>query len=175
MVSVGEFGPHKGFAEAFAVAAGLADRGLPHRVLMVGSIAPWYRAEVEGLVVASARPDRIELAGFVDDLVATYQGASALIMTSRHEGFGLPLVEAMACGTPVVAFDNSSIPEVVGAGGTIVPDGDHEAMADVLEELFGDSERWLDASTAAIQRSKEFDWIETTRIHAQVFRAAARR
>jgi glycosyltransferase involved in cell wall biosynthesis len=171
---VGEYGPHKGFAEAFALAGALAARGLPHRVRMVGRIAPWWRPHIEDLVAASERPDRVELVGFVDDLVATYQRAGALIATSRHEGFGLPLVEAMACATPVVAFANSSMPEVVGDGGTVVRDGDVEAMADVLAALLRDGTTWQEAADRAVGRATAFDWGKAADEHASVLLAAAR-
>jgi glycosyltransferase involved in cell wall biosynthesis len=170
---VGEYGPHKGFAEAFAVAAALARRGLPHRLRMVGRIAPWWQPAIDGLLIASECPERVELSGFVDDLVATYQGASALIATSRQEGFGLPLVEAMACAIPVVAFANSAMTEVVERGGVLVTDGDVDAMADALEPLLTDERTWHDASIRAAQRAEDFDWERTADTHAEVLRSSA--
>jgi glycosyltransferase involved in cell wall biosynthesis len=169
---VGEYGPHKGFGEAFALAGALARRGLPHRVRMIGRIAPWWQPQIEALLARSDRPDRVELAGFVEDLVVAYQRAGALIATSRHEGFGLPLVEAMACATPVVAFANSSMPEVVGDGGTSVPDGDVEAMADALADLLTDGSAWARASQRAVRRAQDFDWGRTADEHAAVLLAA---
>ena len=170
---VGEYGPHKGFAEAFAVAAALSRRGLPHRVRMVGRIAPWWQPAIDDLLASSECPERVELAGFVDDLVGAYQGASALIGTSRHEGFGLPLVEAMACATPVVAFANSSMVEVVDGGGILVDDGDADAMADALEPLLTDEGIWAGASRQATERARAFDWSTTADAHAAVLRSAA--
>lgn len=166
---VGEYGRHKGFAEAFAVVAGLAEAGLPHRLRVVGRLAPWWRAEVEALLAASPRPDLVDLVGYVDDVVAEYRAADALVFTSRHEGFGLPLVEAMACGTPVVAFDNSSIPEVVGDGGVLVPDGDVAAMVGAVRRVLGDPE----ASGRALERARAFDWGRTASAHAEVLRQVA--
>jgi glycosyltransferase involved in cell wall biosynthesis len=172
---VGEYGAHKGFAEAFAVAAGLAAAGLPHRVRMVGRLAPWWRPTVEGLLAASLRPERVDLAGFVDDLVAEYHGADALIMTSRHEGFGLPIVEAMACGVPVVSFANSSLTEVVGDGGALVPDGDVDAMIEALGPVLTADSAWASASARSLARASAFDWTTTASRHAEVLLAAAQR
>ena len=59
-----------------------------------------------------------------DDLVALYTAAAVFVFTSAYEGFGLPPLEAMACGTPAVVFDNSSLPEVSGEAAVVVPDGD---------------------------------------------------
>ena len=164
---VGEFGPHKGFGEAFAVVHGLARRGLPHRLSMVGRLAPWYEPEVRALLDASEQPDRVDLLGFVDDIVATYQAADAVIVTSRYEGFCLPALEAMACGTPVVAFDNSAIGETIGAGGVLVPDGDVAAFADALALVLGDDDVWH-AWSAARHRA-------CARVHVGPLRDRARR
>ncbi len=90
-------------------------------------------SQIRAVVAASPRPDRVEVAGYVDDLAATYRRATALVMTSRCEGFGLPTLEAMACGTPVVSFSNSSLREVVGDGGVLVEDGDIAGMVDALD------------------------------------------
>jgi glycosyltransferase involved in cell wall biosynthesis len=155
---VGQYGPHKGFAEAFAVAAGLRDAGLPHRLTMVGLLAPWYRPIVDDLLAASGARDRVDLVGYVDDVVATYQQADALIVTSRYEGFCLPALEAMACGTPVVAFANSAIPEVVTGGGVLVPDGDVDACSGALTALLTDVEAWQAASEAAAAHARTFSW-----------------
>ncbi|MFY9614168.1 MAG: glycosyltransferase, partial [Candidatus Dormiibacterota bacterium] len=77
---VGEYGPWKGYAEAFEVAANLRAAGLPHRLKVVGQLAPWVRPVVDELLATSAAPDRIDLLGDLaqDDLARVYQGASAL-------------------------------------------------------------------------------------------------
>jgi glycosyltransferase involved in cell wall biosynthesis len=171
---VGEYGAHKGFAEAFRVVAALAERGHPHSLKMVGRIAPWHSATIGGLRDAAPRADLVELLGFVDDTVALYQQADALIVTSRQEGFGLPVVEAMACGTPVIAFANSSLIEVVGDGGVLIPDGDVDAMAAAASELLGAPEKWQEASAKAQRRAASFNWGTTASRHADIYRSVAR-
>ena len=170
---VGEYGPHKGFAEAFQVVAGLADVGLPHRLRMVGFLAPWYEPVVRGLLERSPNPERVELCGFVPDVVAAYQEADALVVTSRYEGFCLPALEAMACGTPVVAFRNSAIPEVVGNGGRIVPDGDVDAMVRALVEVIGDTDAREEASRRGVEQASRFTWEQCVDTHAELFRSLA--
>lgn len=170
---VGEYGPHKGFAEAFAVTGLLADAGLPHRLAMASTLAPWYKPIVEDLRAQATHPERIDLLGYVDDLVAVYQQADALIVTSRYEGFCLPAVEAMACGTPVVAFANSAIGEVVAGGGVLVPDGDVGAMADALRGVLAGGSAWRAASDRALERARAFSWAQCAAIHADVFRQVA--
>jgi len=173
LLYVGEFGHHKGFGEAFDVVSALADAGFPHRLRMVGRLAPWWRPEVERLLAGCAHPERVDLLDYVDDLVGEYRSAAALVFTSRHEGFGLPIVEAMACGTPVVAFANSSIAEVVGDGATVVADGDVAAMVAALRPLLTDAAAWDEASERARQRAAAFDWRATADAHAEALLDAA--
>lgn len=167
---VGEYGPHKGFAEAFAVAGAVAQAGLPHRLAMVGHLAPWYEPSVRDLLRAAPSPDRVDLLGYVDDVVAAYQEADALIVTSRYEGFCLPALEAMACGTPVVAFANSALPEVVGEAGVLVPDGDVPAFAAAVVELLEDEEARASMAVRGIERAASFTWEGCARAHAELFR-----
>jgi glycosyltransferase involved in cell wall biosynthesis len=174
LLHVSAWGPHKGFPEALAVIASLADRGLPHRLVFVGPRDAWALARVREAVAASPRPDRVDLPGYVDDLPAAYRGADAFLMTSRCEGFGLPALEAMACGTPVVAFANSSIPEVVGDAGTLVPDGDVEAMADALERLLRSPGARAEQSERGLEHASRFRWERAIAAHAEVLESVAR-
>ncbi|MCU1430786.1 MAG: glycosyl transferase group 1 [Actinomycetia bacterium] len=170
---VGEYGPHKGFAEAFAVAGRLADAGLAHRLAMVGFLAPWYEPVVRDLLASAPHPERVDLLGYVDDVVASYQQADALIVTSRYEGFCLPALEAMACGTPVVAFANSAIPEVVEGGGLLVPDGDVDALAATVATVLTDRDAWQKTSDRGIEQARAFTWERCARVHADALQEAA--
>jgi glycosyltransferase involved in cell wall biosynthesis len=184
LLYVGEFDPRKGMAEAFAVASLVAEGGLPHVLHAAGRIAPWYRDNVEALRAATARPERIRLTGFLSPvaeapettppLVAAYQGAAVLCMTTRYEGFGLPALEAMACGTPVVAFSNSSVTEVVGDGGILVRDGDVEAFAREVIRLLTDEAAWNKWSERGRRRASDFSWQRSVDAHVKILRSAAR-
>jgi glycosyltransferase involved in cell wall biosynthesis len=100
--------------------------------------------------------------GRVDDeeLADLYSAASCLPFPSRYEGFGLPCLEAMACGCPVAAFRNSSIPEVVDAAGRLVDDGDGKALGEAAAAMIREPERWR---RAGLQQARKFSWETTAR------------
>lgn len=174
LLMVGEHSRRKGYEEAFAVVGALAESGYPQRLRVAGRIAPWVRPAVESLLSAAPAPDRVELLGYVEDLVACYRGAEVLIMSSRYEGFGLPVLEAMACGTPVVAFANSSLSEVVSDAGILVPDGDVPEMIRAVRSLLDDPERWAEFSRRGLEWVKQFSWNRSVLAHAEVFAQASR-
>jgi glycosyltransferase involved in cell wall biosynthesis len=176
ILCVSMLGPHKGYREAFAVIGELADAGLPHHLKMLGGIWPSEVTRVHASLAGSRHAARIELVDRVSraELISLYQQASAVIVTSRYEGFGLPAVEAMATGTPVVAFDNSSLPEVIDDGGVLVADGDVTAFSAALQSVVTDCARWNELSEAGVKRARAFDWNRCAREHSQIMRACAR-
>src|SRR5437773_989228 len=101
-------------------------------------------------------------AGRVDDgsLADLYSAAGCLVFPSRYEGFGLPCLEAMACGCPVAAFRNSSLPEVVDEVGMLVEDGDGNALGAAAAAMIGQRERW---SRAGLRRARNFSWDKAAR------------
>jgi glycosyltransferase involved in cell wall biosynthesis len=120
----------------------------------------------------SALPDGVETRGGVstDELVALYRRASALVFPSLYEGFGLPPVEAMACGCPVATSNAGSLPEVVGDAAVLVDPRDPESIAaGVLEALT----RADELSQAGLARAATFTWEATARAHDRVYEAAA--
>jgi glycosyltransferase involved in cell wall biosynthesis len=169
---VGAWGPHKGYAEAMETVAAIADAGHPHRLVIAGRQDDWMRAQIQRVLDAARRPDLVDVAGFVDDLPALYRGADCLIVTSRHEGFGLPALEAMACGTPVVGFANTAIPEVLGDGGRLVPDGDVAALVRALSGVLDDEIVRRSLVRRGLARAAQFSWRQSGEAHAAVYRAA---
>jgi glycosyltransferase involved in cell wall biosynthesis len=169
---VGAWGPQKGYAEAMEAVAGLADAGHPHRLVIAGRQDDWMRAQVQHVLDRARRPDLVDVAGYVDDLAALYRGAAALVVTSRHEGFGLPALEAMACGTPVVAFANTAIPEVVGDGGTLVADGDVAALVRSVRAIIDEKGVRRSHVERGLARAAQFSWRRSAEAHAAVYRAA---
>lgn len=170
---VAEYSKRKAHALAYEIVATLADAGLPHRLKVVGRVPYWEEATFAAELARAPRPDRIDVLGFVDDLPALYRGAAASLVTSRYEGFGFPALEAMACGTPVVAFANTATTEVVDTGGVLVRDGDVRAAVDALLPILTSDTQRKEWSAAALDRAAYFTWERSARAHAGVFEAVA--
>ena len=90
-----------------------------------------------------------------EELADLYAAAGCFVFPSRYEGFGLPCLEAMACGCPVAAFRNSSLPEVVAEAGMLVEDGDAAALGHAAAAMIGEAERWR---RAGLERARAFSW-----------------
>jgi glycosyltransferase involved in cell wall biosynthesis len=173
LLVVSQFSRRKGFREAFEVIARLADAGYPHHLKIAGWVPDDVRPDLDALMAAASRPDRIELLGFVPDLPALIRGAAVLLVASRYEGFGLPAVEGMACGVPVVAFRNSSLTEIVEGGGVLVDDGDVVAMDDAVRGLLDSAEWRREVGGQGLERAKAFSWKTCAAATAEVYRAVA--
>jgi len=120
------------------------------------SAYPALKKQVEELGLA----DKVIFAGFVEDidLAYLYNAATLVVLPSLEEGFGLPAVEAMACGTPVAASNRGSLPEVLGAAGVFFEPKDAENMANVIKQILSDDVRREEMSRAGLNRSKQFMW-----------------
>jgi len=131
------------------------------------------REALEALPAAARR--RVVETGYVSerDKVALLSGAEALVYPSLYEGFGLPVLEAMACGTPVVTSNRSSLPEVAGPAAVLVDPTDPGAIAAALDRVLSDTQLRAQLRTAGMERAAQFTWEETARRTAEVLRDAA--
>jgi glycosyltransferase involved in cell wall biosynthesis len=121
-------------------------------------------------VAAELRARGADVRGFVaqEDLVGLYRGAACLVQASRYEGFGLPVVEAMACGTPVVAVDEPALREVAGDAALIVPERE---LADAVRRAIDERDR---LRAAGLRRARAFSWRTTAERTLEVYLDALR-
>jgi glycosyltransferase involved in cell wall biosynthesis len=112
--------------------------------------------------------------GFVSDaeLLRLYRTCAVFVLPSLYEGFGLPLLEAMACGAACIASDDPALVEVSGGAALHFPRGDATALNALLKRVLGDSSLRAELSSKGIRRAKAFTWAESARLHAQVYREA---
>lgn len=141
-------------------AFGAVCRHVPHALVIAGRCPALVRARLTALANEVGCAGRLHFAGYVPDgdLPHIYGAADVFVEVTRYEGFGLQLCEAMASGTPVIGVDTSSVPEVVGSGGHLVPLHDTAALARVLASLLTDAnarDRW---SQRARQQAARFSW-----------------
>ncbi len=120
--------------------------------------------------------DRVHFTGFVaeEDKPALYAAARVFLYPSRYEGFGLPPLEAMACGTPVIVSNTSSLPEVVGDAGILVDPDDARGWIEGLRDVLKNDLRWNDLRARGLAQAKKFSWERAARESLEVYRAVAK-
>lgn len=154
LLYVGNFRPHKnidGLLQAYAL---LPDRLRRYALVLAGRRDGW----TEAAVATASRlglEGRVRFVGGIDqeDLGCLYTGATLFVFPSLYEGFGLPPLEAMACGTAVVASERTALPEVVGDAGVLVDTGQPEAFAQAMAALLEDEGRRAELERKGLQRA----------------------
>jgi glycosyltransferase involved in cell wall biosynthesis len=166
LLYVGGLSPHKNLLRLIAAFAQSAPPDT--RLVLTGDIHDVFHTHVPQIRSAIARheiQDRVILTGFVpdDDLVYLYSRASALVQPSLLEGFGLPAVEAMACGTPVLSSLAGSLPEVVGPAGVYFDPNDVRSIAQAIRSFMADPALRRKLAGLARERSNRFSWDRSAR------------
>lgn len=105
-----------------------------------------------------------------EDLLALYNGAFTFLFPSLKEGFGIPVLESMACGTPVITSNCSSLPEVAGKGGLLINPFNPQEITDMLLRLENDNELYHNQSAYGLERVKQFSWIKTTDEYLNIYK-----
>lgn len=145
------------------------------KLVLVGS--DWNRAEeVHAAAGAAACRDDIVFTGFAPtaDLPDLYRAAEVMIFPSLYEGFGMPILEAMACGVPVLAADASSLPEVAGDAAVLFDPHSAEAMAGAMLDLLTDEDKRLDLAARGIARAGKYTWAATAALIRRSIETAVR-
>jgi glycosyltransferase involved in cell wall biosynthesis len=175
LLGLGTVEPRKDLPTLVAAFAKLA-ADVPHDLVLAG-LAGWGSGALERAVAASGVAGRIRLAGYVDeaDKAALFSGADVFVYPSRYEGFGLPVPEAMACGTPVVTTTGGALPEVAGDGAVLVEPGDQAALAAAVRGLIADEAARAGLVRRGLARAAEHTWERCAELTAGAYRAAAAR
>jgi alpha-1,3-rhamnosyl/mannosyltransferase len=135
-----------------------------------GRDVPLVLAGLPGAQAPAGMDGAVRLGHVPDaDLADLYGAAGCLVFASRYEGFGLPVLEAMACGCPVVAYSNSSLPEVAGDAAELVPDGDSAALGRAAAGFLGDLGRRARARRRGIAWARRFTWRQTAELTVRAY------
>lgn len=167
LLYVGNGKPHKNLTRLLHAFARLRVSFSHVELVLLGVEASQLEGPMAGVRTYTAVPDA--------QLVRWYNAAQALILPSLSEGFGLPVVEAMACGTPVIASHLASLPEVVGEAGLLVDAQDVDALGQAMTRLLCEADLQHDLREKGIKRARLYSWREAARQTLDVYRAVASR
>jgi len=178
ILSVGSIQPRKNLARlvrAYASLRGEFSTGKLPKLVLVGKCGWLYDETLRALDETNVK-DAVVLTGYVpeSDLPALYSGALCFVYPSYFEGFGLPPLEAMKCGAPVIVGNKTSLPEVVGDAALAVDPFDVDAIAGAIRRLINDSALRRELSVKGQERAQEFNWRETAEKTLAVYNEVAR-
>ncbi len=157
--SVGTVQPRKNYPRLIRALATLRAEGRDIGLVIAGGRG-WLDDPIYSAIRGNGLAQYVQLIGFADDedLPALYSGAAAFAFPSLYEGFGLPILEAMACGTPVVTSNVSSLPEVAGDDALMIDPTDVEALTEALRRLLDDSALRERLVAGGLARVHQFTW-----------------
>ncbi len=175
ILHVGTLEPRKNLqflVRAFALAK--KDPSFVAKLVITGKKG-WYYEGLFTLVDELKLQEEVIFTGYVedDDLPALYNAARIFAFPSQYEGFGLPPLEAMASGTPVISSNTSSMPEVVGDGGILLPPKNEQQWAEAMLSLMSDEKRWQVLRKNGLAQAEKFSWERCARETVAVYQKVA--
>jgi glycosyltransferase involved in cell wall biosynthesis len=134
------------------------EHGLPHKLVMIGSALPGtsFAQDIRALGLEEEIVD-VPYASH-DDIALAYNACAAMIYPSSYEGFGMPVLEAMACGAPVITLDNTAFPEFAGGVAMLLPNAEVQTLVSAIWELLNDPQRRRCMAEAGPRRAAAYDW-----------------
>lgn len=177
ILALGSIQPRKNLVRLIkaysSLSPGRAQAELP--LLVLAGKRGWLESETMRAAEKSKARKDIRFIGYVPDadLPALYSAASCFAYPSYFEGFGLPVVEAMQCGTPVIASDNTSLPEIVADAGVLVDPFDETKIAEALIRLVSKPEDRAHFRARGLERAREFNWKKTAQTTLNAYERAA--
>ncbi len=170
ILSVGTVQPRKNYIRLITALAALRASGHDVGLVIVGGKG-WLEDPIYEAIRSTGMTDYVHMTGFADDadLPALYSQALITALPSLYEGFGIPVLESMACGTPVLTSNVSSLPEVAGDAAIMVAPNDQDAITGALEQMITDAALRADLSRRGLERAQMFTWAAAARQLAGVY------
>lgn len=172
VLAVGTIEPRKRLPDLVAAFDQIASRhdGLG---LVIAGADGWGSQALETAIDSADHKARIRRLGWVESPAALMRGATVLAFPSLYEGFGLPPLEAMTAGVPVVATQAGALPEICGDAATLVPVAEVEELAAALDRVISDPDHRADLSRRGFERSASFSWDASAAEHAKLYKQLA--
>jgi glycosyltransferase involved in cell wall biosynthesis len=174
MLYVGTIEPRKNLTRLMTAFAAARQAGIPHHLVCVGPYG-WSSRDLAGRIERLGIQDAVHFTGYVpfEHLPAIYNLGEFFVFPSLYEGFGLPVVEAMACGVPVLTSATSSLGEIAGDAAVTIDPMETEAIADAIVRLATAAALRRDRAEPGLQRARSFSWEQTARDMLAVYHRAA--
>jgi glycosyltransferase involved in cell wall biosynthesis len=171
---VGTLEPRKNLSLALHAHAQLPERMRQRFPLLIVGMAGWERGQFSDELQKAMATGQVRLLGYLPDeqVAQLVAGARALVFPSLYEGFGLPVLEAMASGTPVILTRRSAMPEVAGEAGNYVEPDDVDGLCEAMSRLIDDQPHWLECREAGLRQAKLFSWGRCAKVTACAYRQA---
>ncbi|MGD0765405.1 MAG: glycosyltransferase family 1 protein [Dehalococcoidia bacterium] len=173
VLSVGSLEPGKNRATLLKAFAKLRQQGIEHKLVVTGQRAWKYQADFQ-LAEQLGLKGEVIFTGYVssEDMPALYSAADLFVFPSLYEGFGLPVLEAMACGVPVVASNVSAVPEVAGDAALLIDPRDPDLLSDSMARVLKDDRLRATLRRRGLERAAQFSWEKAARETIEVYRDA---
>ncbi len=176
---MGSLEPRKNVKTLLQAYAALPENVKKEFSLVIAGAKGWKNSDIPGIVKGLGIEQKTVFPGFIDkgDMSGVYSAASVFVFPSLYEGFGLPILEAFACGAPVVTSDTSSMPEVAGDAARLVDPLDPAALGAAIEDILSDEGRQNEMRAKGLKRAALFSWErcakETIAVYEKVYRGVA--
>jgi len=175
--------PYKNFDKLIVAFAALQRKhDIPHELVIIGQTPyPTYQLELKRLAVQHGVAHKVDFRGFVplDELIRLYHGAAVFVLLSSCESFGFPVLEAMACGAPVVVSNRSSLPEIVSDAGVIVDAEDVRTVSEAIGRILQDEVLRAELARRSRARAECFSWekasLQLLRVFEEVYNSGRER
>lgn len=174
LLCVGTLEPRKNLQLALRAYGRLSAAIRARYPLVIVGMSGWRVEQLTAQLQQAVAGGQVRLLGYQDDrtVAELLAGARLLVFPSLYEGFGLPVLEAMASGTPVLLTRSSALPEVAGSAGTYIDAQDESDCANAMQRLIDDQAYWQQQRDAGLRRAQAFSWQRCAQITADVYRQA---